>query len=304
MAALPADRSFLTFSAVRAAQSIPTPTTGMPQPRVPPQALDGWYVLHQGFHVSWPRLKQLSPDERAAVAGEFSDLLEGWRDLGEGGWSGGYRMVGGGLDLMLVHFRPSLEALADCEKAVRRTALADHAYVEMDFVSVVELGLYRLTAETVEELRENGVDPASEEGRERLREAAAEHRELPYVQSRLRPRQPEDKPYVCFYPMDKRRDAELNWYTLPLEERNELMIEHGEIGRKYAGRISQVISGSVGLDDWEWGVTLFAADPLDFKELVTEMRYDEVSALYAEFGAFYVGERLEPSAWREELGSD
>ena len=157
---------------------------------------------------------------------------------------------------------------------------------------MVELGLYRLTAETVEELRAEGVDPRSEEGRQRLRDAAAEHRELPYVQNRLRPRQPEEMPYLCFYPMDKRRAPGENWYELTLEERNELMIEHGGIGRLYAGRVSQVISGSVGLDDWEWGVTLFAGDPLAFKDLVTEMRYDEVSARYAEFGPFFVGKRL------------
>lgn len=274
----------------------------MPEARIPPRTLDGWYVLHQGFRVAWPTLRALPPGEREALLEEFVELLQGWEDLGDEGWSGAYRMVGGGLDLMLVHFRPSLEALADCEKAVRRTAFSDHAYVEMDFLSVVELGLYRLTTEVVEELREEGVDPASEEGRGRLAAAVDEHRELSYVQGRLHPRQPEDKPYVCFYPMDKRREAGLNWYLLPLEERNELMIEHGEIGRQYAGRISQIISGSVGLDDWEWGVTLFAGDPLDFKELVTEMRYDEVSALYAEFGAFYVGERLGAAAWREELG--
>lgn len=303
---MPRGRSFPTFPAARRAIRIQnsSPHDAMPELRLPPLTLEGWYLLHQGFRVAWPRLHELSPARREEIGVELAELLAAREDLGEDGWSGGYRMVGGGLDLMLVHFRSSLEALAACERAVRRTALADHAYLEIDYLSVVELGLYRLTSETVEQLREEGVAPTSDEGRRRLQAAAEQHRELSYVQSRLHPRQSEDMPYLCFYPMDKRREPDRNWYTLPLEERNELMVEHGEIGRRYAGRISQVISGSVGLDDWEWAVTLFAGDPLEFKTLVTEMRYDEVSAVYAEFGAFYVGKRLEPSAWRQELAPD
>src|SRR5437764_15169503 len=100
-------------------------------------------------------------------------------------------------------------------------------------------------------------------------------------------------PYVCFYPMSKRRDALQNWYTLTLDERSRLMQSHGSTGRRYAGKVQQVITGAIGLDAWEWGVTLFAKDPLDFKKLVTDMRFDEVSAKYAEFGDFYVG-RLMP----------
>jgi chlorite dismutase len=96
-------------------------------------------------------------------------------------------------------------------------------------------------------------------------------------------------PYVCFYPMSKRRDDGQNWYALDLDERSRLMYGHGLTGRRYAGRVQQIITGAIGLDAWEWGVTLFARDPLDFKKLVTDMRFDEVSAKYAEFGEFYVG---------------
>jgi chlorite dismutase len=98
-------------------------------------------------------------------------------------------------------------------------------------------------------------------------------------------------PYVCFYPMSKRRDPGANWYQLTLEERSRLMYAHGLTGRRYAGRIQQTISGAIGLDDWEWGVTLIARDPLDFKRIVTDMRFDEVSAVYATFGRFFVGRR-------------
>ena len=273
----------------------------MPETRLAPLTVEGWYVLHQGLRVAWPRLREIPEDERRSRIAEFTDTLSGWQEPDEGGWSGAYRVAGGGLDLLLVHFRPDLDGLLDAQRELRRTAAWDHLYGEMDFTSVVELGLYRATQETVEELREEGVDPRSEEGRARLEEVAEEQRSQPYVQRRLRPRQPDDMPYVCFYPMDKRREPGQNWYTLTVEERNELMVEHGNIGRQYAGRVSQVITGSVGFDDWEWGVTLFAGDPLLFKELVTEMRYDEVSAVYAEFGPFWVGRRVDPAELAEEM---
>jgi chlorite dismutase len=109
------------------------------------------------------------------------------------------------------------------------------------------------------------------------------------VKKRLYPELPLGMPYVCFYPMSKRREAGQNWYLLTLDERSRLMYAHGLTGRRYAGKVQQVISGAIGFDAWEWGVTLFAKDPLDFKKLVTEMRFDEVSAKYAEFGDFYVG---------------
>jgi hydrogen peroxide-dependent heme synthase len=99
---------------------------------------------------------------------------------------------------------------------------------------------------------------------------------------------------MTFYPMNKRRGEHLNWYTLGMDERRAMMRSHGTLGHKYHGIVQQMITGSVGLDDWEWGVTLFTQDPLQFKKLVYEMRFDEVSALYAEFGPFLLGTRLLP----------
>ena len=100
---------------------------------------------------------------------------------------------------------------------------------------------------------------------------------------------------MCFYPMNKKRGEVHNWYALSMEERRQLMRGHGMVGRKYAGKVTQIISGSVGFDDWEWGVSLFADDPLVFKKLIYEMRFDPASAHYALFGAFYVGIRFQPS---------
>jgi chlorite dismutase len=109
-------------------------------------------------------------------------------------------------------------------------------------------------------------------------------------EARLHPQlPPADKPAWCFYPMSKRREPEQNWFTLPYDERKELMYEHGASGRNFAGRILQVITGSAGLDDYEWGVTLFGQHPDDLKEVVYTMRFDRASATYAEFGPFYTG---------------
>lgn len=109
-------------------------------------------------------------------------------------------------------------------------------------------------------------------------------------QARLYPQLPPDgKPAFCFYPMSKRRNTDQNWFTLAYEQRMELMMEHGKSGRTFAGRVLQVVTGSTGIDDHEWGVTLFAEKPDDLKEVVYTMRYDEASAVYAEFGSFVTG---------------
>ncbi len=123
------------------------------------------------------------------------------------------------------------------------------------------------------------------------------------LEPRLHPRlPPAGKPVVCFYPMSKRRAPGQNWYALSLEERSRLMYSHGLTGRQYAGKIQQVVCGAIGLDEWEWGVTLFAKDPLEFKNIVTEMRFDEASAQYAEFGRFYVGKVAQPEEWLAAVG--
>ena len=115
-----------------------------------------------------------------------------------------------------------------------------------------------------------------------------------YLEARLHPRLPDNFPIVCFYPMAKAREAERNWYTLPFDERKKLMQGHGDSGRRYASRITQLITSATGLDDWEWGVTLFARDLKAIRDVVYEMRFDAASARYGLFGAFYVGVRFAP----------
>jgi chlorite dismutase len=121
------------------------------------------------------------------------------------------------------------------------------------------------------------------------------------ARQRLYPKLPR-KHAICFYPMSKRRDPGANWYALPFDERKQLMGGHARVGRAYAGRVLQLITGSTGLDDWEWGVTLLADDPTALKEIVYEMRFDEVSARYADFGPFVMGLLLEPAEALRRVG--
>jgi len=268
---------------------------------VPPLALHGWYMLTQFVDLP-PAAEDEDVEARRARLEGLSGLLAGWADLGDGGWSGLYRLVGGGSDYMLLHLRPDLDGLGEAEQAIRRHDAARHLDITGDYLSVVELGLYGHTLGLVRRAEKEGVELGSEEWQERVEAFLAEQMEKDYTLRRLYPRQPEAMPYVCFYPMNKRRNVEQNWYTQSLAERARLMQEHGKTGRGYAGKVSQIISGSVGLDDWEWAVTLFSHDPIQFKELVTEMRYDEVTSVYGEFGDFWVGRRIAGDEVAGELG--
>ncbi|HEV8495022.1 MAG TPA: chlorite dismutase family protein, partial [Candidatus Angelobacter sp.] len=165
------------------------------------------------------------------------------------------------------------------------------------YLSVVELGLYDSSVKLYRTLREQGTVPHSPEWNEVIEETIKRQTEA--MRPRLFPQIPSNR-YICFYPMDRRRGEDKNWYSLPIEERQRQMEEHGLVGRRYAGTVRQIITGSIGFDDWEWGVDLFADDPLIFKKLIYEMRFDEVSAVYALFGTFYVGVRC-PAAGLEGL---
>jgi len=167
------------------------------------------------------------------------------------------------------------------------------------YLSVVELGLYESTAKTYSDLAGRGIEPHSEEWKGEIEGVLARQRAA--MASRLWPEVPPAK-YICFYPMDRRRGESVNWYTIPMAERQRMMHLHGTIGRRYAGEVRQIITGSIGFDDWEWGVDLFAEDPLVFKKLIYEMRFDEVSAVYALFGAFYVGLRVAAGELGKVLG--
>jgi len=200
-----------------------------------------------------------------------------------------YSLIGHKGDLMLIHFRESPEALNRVELALAQTELSDFLEPKYSYVSVVELGLYESTAKTYATLSAEGLAAHTPEWNSAVEEVL--RRQTEAMSPRLHPAVPEAK-YLCFYPMDRKRGEHVNWYTVPLEDRQRMMHDHGMIGRRYGGQVRQIISGSIGWDDWEWGVDLFADDPVVFKKLIYEMRFDEASSLYALFGPFYLGVRL------------
>lgn len=258
-----------------------------------PATLEGWYALHQAFDTDRTRVRS-----GADLAASTRALWQRLAAPAEGGWSAAFRLVGGGAEWLFLHFRPTLEQLAEVQRALRCSDLGAVLLPRFDYLSVTEAGLYHATAE-VAARHEPGSASYTEELDDRMAaETASEH-----VRSRLYPEVPNGMRYVSFYPMSKRRTGADNWYALPIAERSRLMRGHGITGRRYAGKIFQVITGSVGLDDWEWGVTLFAHDPLEFKRIVTEMRYDDASARYGEFGRFFTGIRTEPRDWTRLLAA-
>jgi chlorite dismutase len=288
----------VTASARPAAPNAPN-AHGAPEAYVPPAlTLEGWYAHHQLFTVDRAALRALPPAEREATVASLRATLERLATPDEGGWTAPVQLVGSASDVMLVHMRPTLDALGETQRAVLAEPLADVLRRTYDFLSVTEAGMYALAVKAAKETATRGGTLGDAQYQARLAELLESERGSAHVQKRLFPPLPaETMPYVCFYPMSKKREAEQNWYALSLEERSRLMWDHGKTGRRYAGKVFQIVSGSVGFAAWEWGVTLFAADPLEFKRIVTEMRFDEVSAKYAEFGDFYVGRVVSPAEW-------
>jgi chlorite dismutase len=241
------------------------------------QTLDGWYALHDFRTVDWNVWNAAAPAEREEALKGLLQLAGEWEAVEERkeGSLAMYAVVGQKADLLFLHLRETLEELNAIENTFNRSAFARFTTKEYSYVSVVELSNY---------MGQPGVDPM----------------QVPEIAARLKPILPKAN-HICFYPMNKRRLLEDNWYMLPMEDRKTMMRSHGMIGRSYAGKVKQIITGSVGFDDWEWGVTLFADDALQFKKLVYEMRFDEVSARYGEFGPFYVGNRLTRDSLSELL---
>jgi peroxiredoxin len=269
----------------------------------PPETLEGWFALHQIFKFRKPKLdsSQLarmvkSAGSALASGGATQSKIRAKKSDQAAGWSCFARLIGSTADVMVIHFRDSLDALGDAQNSLARSELAKNLDPVYAFLSVTEAGLYHISAELARATMERGGKVGDEEYSRALGERAKAEMESAQVRRRLYPDFPADMPYVSFYPMSKRRDAGQNWYTLTLDDRSRLMQAHGLTGRRYAGKVQQVITGAIGLDKWEWGVTLFARDPLEFKKLVTDMRFDEVSAKYAEFGDFYVGKIVSGNA--------
>ncbi len=233
------------------------------------ETMDGWYVLHDLRKVDWTKWNKASVEERNAALKQFKEHYLAWdeNEKKEEGSFGIFHIVGQKADLMFTLLRPTLEEILDAETALNKSALAEFLIPTDSYMSVVELSKYRPD--------QDGIDPET----------------LPETQKRLKPIL-EKWEYVSFYPMSRKREGEDNWYTLEKSKRGKLLYEHSITGRKYTGEVKQIITGSTGFDEWEWGVTLFAHDYLQLKKIVYEMRYDTATARYGLFGDFYTGKTL------------
>ncbi len=266
-----------------------------------PLAVEGASILHQMFRLrsSW---RELPVSERKAIAGEAAAHLARLESLPDASArSAVYSILGHKADLLFLHFRRDFPALQQAELGIADLRLFPHLEPVSSYLSVVELGLYESTLKLHRSLADRGVEPHSAEWNAAVEEVLAAQRKA--MAPRLFPSIPDSR-YLCFYPMDRRRGEDKNWYRLPMDERGRQMHEHGMVGRRYAGEVRQIISSSIGFDDWEWGVDLFADDPLIFKQLIYEMRFDEVSAVYAIFGPFLIGLRCGAAALPALLAGD
>lgn len=233
------------------------------------ETMDGWYCLHDFRSIDWIQWKQTTPEERKEAIADLTTILTEFEtvEANKDGSHAFYQIVGQKADIMFMLLRPTMNELGDFETKLSKSKIGDYLIPAYSYVSVVELSKYRPYPEDV--------NPE----------------ELPEVKERLQPILPKWE-HVCFYPMDKRRGDQHNWYDTDFKERAKLLYEHSLTGRKYSGKVKQIICGSFGFDDWEWGVTLFAHDVVQLKKIVYEMRFDDASSLFAEFGEFLVGNIL------------
>ena len=251
----------------------------------------GWAVVHLFYRIERMRWQSLPAAERRAGVETFTAWLDA-RQAEEGlqlvPFAGVTKCD---LGFMAVH--PDLWRVQQLTQEIAATTFGSCLTPVYSFLSLTEASEY-ITNETDWSrmlITEQKLDPAAPEFATRL--AALRKRTQMYADSRIHPRMPDNYPILCFYPMAKARQEPNNWYRLDFEQRKKFMIAHGESGRRFADRVTQLITTCTGIDDWEWGVTLFARDLKAIRDIVYELRYDPASALYGLFGSFYVGIRFQ-----------
>jgi chlorite dismutase len=263
-----------------------------------PLTIEGSSVLHQMMRIRRTAWNALPPEQQHEIVQQATAALSALEGSGPT-QTALYSIIGHKADLMLLHFRRDFEQLDRAQRNIARLFLSDFLEPATSYLSMVELGLYESSIKVYQSLSERGIAPYTPDWNREIEEVLARQREA--MSSRLWPAIPDHK-YICFYPMDRKRGESINWYRESMSERQRRMHEHGMIGRRYAGEVKQIITGSIGFDDWEWGVDLFADNPLTFKRLIYEMRFDEVSAVYASFGTFYIGLRVPASGLSALMG--
>ena len=262
----------------------PASSASIPATLKPPS---GWHLLHVYYQIDRGALAAIGRDGREEGRDQFLKALDP-SAAGAPDQVQAFAVPGHKADFGLVAAGADLKAVHAVQVALQASAFGPALQPVYSFYSITEVSEYVPDAEEYGRvLRDReGADPESAVYKAKV--SAYADRLGPMNRQRLYPDFP-DWPAVCFYPMSKMRQGEQNWYTLPFERRAELMSQHGRSGMKFAGKVTQLITASTGLDDWEWGVTLWAKNPVYLKDIVYSMRFDESSARYALFGPFYFG---------------
>jgi peroxiredoxin len=253
----------------------------------------GWAVLHGFYRIDRRRWRRLTAAERTTAADGFSTWLteraaeEGLQLISVAG------VAKSDVGFMAIH--ADLWRIQQLWQEIPASAFGAFLTPVYSFLSLTEASEY-ITSETDWArllIEEQQLDPASPDFGTRF--SALRKRTAMYAESRIHPQLPDNYPILCFYPMAKARRDQDNWYRLSFEQRKQYMLAHGNAGRRFADRVTQLITTCTGIDDWEWGVTLFSRDLKAIRDIVYELRYDPASALYGMFGPFYIGIRFTPS---------
>ena len=268
----------------------------IPATLVPEQ---GWHCLHLFYQVDRARLGLISTEHRQHGLDDFRRALRA-KPPGAPDQIQCFAVPGHKADFGIVMAGPDLRAMHDIQMAIQASSLGPALHPAYSFYSITEVSEYVPDEEEYARILRDREKLDPESSMFKAKVAAYAERLGPMNRQRLYPEFP-NWPCLCFYPMSKMRTAGQNWYLLPFEERSELMSQHGRSGMKFAGRVSQLITASTGLDNWEWGVTLWARNPSYLKDIVYTMRFDESSAKYALFGDFYFGYILPPDDLLETI---
>jgi peroxiredoxin len=258
----------------------------------------GIHVMHLFYKIDRVRWSALAEDDSNLALNRLKKFCDG-NSVASNPRLVTFVNVGGKSDFAFMLYASELGQISQMQRDLELCFPAGALQPVYSFLSVTELPEYVTTEEdVVRSLQQEGLQQGTDAFNQRL--DAAKKRQAEYEHYRLYPELP-DWEVMGFYPMSKRRSGGDNWYMLDFEARKKLMAGHARVGRKFAGRITQLITGSTGIDDWEWGVTLMAHQTDALKEIVYEMRFDEVSARYGEFGPFYINLRLKPEEIWEHL---
>jgi len=265
-----------------------------------PHTLEGWYVLHDVYVVDWLSWRNLDEHTKMEIADEASHWLSDSAAYLKGD-TAAYNVLTQKGDLMFLHYRETPDEIGRTELTLRQIRLYEYLVPVYSFLSVIEINMYELTSMVMTKLADQDIVPGTEEY------DTAFETELSKQKNRLRDRLYCNIPghrYICFYPMSKVRGEEVNWYILSITERRDIMRDRSRIVRKYQGHVDEIISGAIGLDDWEWAVSLHSDDIMTTKKLLQELRFDTADANYTQFGPIYIGIRCRGDHLPQLLGCE